>query len=112
MKKFGLIGASGYIAPRHMKAIADTGNELVVALDKNDSVGIIDSHFPNADFSRSISAFSTVFLLQKQIRIHLFVFTLVAQTLDQIQYLTKRKKSYMCSSCKYGNKGKCSKTAN
>jgi UDP-N-acetyl-2-amino-2-deoxyglucuronate dehydrogenase len=50
MKKFGLIGASGYIAPRHMKAIADTGNELVVALDKNDSVGIIDSHFPNADF--------------------------------------------------------------
>lgn len=50
MKKFGLIGASGYIAPRHMKAIADTGNILVAALDKNDSVGIIDSHFPNADF--------------------------------------------------------------
>ncbi len=50
MKKFGLIGASGYIAPRHMKAIADTGNVLVAALDKNDSVGIIDSHFPNADF--------------------------------------------------------------
>lgn len=50
MKKFGLIGASGYIAPRHMKAIADTGNELVAALDKNDSVGVIDSYFPSADF--------------------------------------------------------------
>jgi UDP-N-acetyl-2-amino-2-deoxyglucuronate dehydrogenase len=50
MKKFGLIGASGYIAPRHMKAISDTGNMLVAALDKNDSVGIIDSHFPSADF--------------------------------------------------------------
>jgi UDP-N-acetyl-2-amino-2-deoxyglucuronate dehydrogenase len=50
MKNFALIGASGYIAPRHMKAIKDTGNQLVAALDKNDSVGIIDSFFPNADF--------------------------------------------------------------
>ena len=48
--KFALIGAAGYIAPRHMKAIKDTGNELVAALDKNDSVGIIDSYFPQADF--------------------------------------------------------------
>ena len=50
MKKFALIGAAGYIAPRHMKAIKDTGNILVAALDKGDSVGIIDSYFPNADF--------------------------------------------------------------
>ncbi len=50
MKNFALIGAAGYIAPRHMKAIKDTGNNLVAALDKFDSVGIIDSHFPNADF--------------------------------------------------------------
>jgi len=50
MKKFALIGAAGYIAPRHMKAIKDTGNNLVVALDKCDSVGIIDSYFPEADF--------------------------------------------------------------
>ena len=42
-KKFALIGAAGYIAPRHMKAIKETGNDLVAALDKNDSVGIIDS---------------------------------------------------------------------
>ena len=47
---FGLIGAAGYIAPRHMKAISETGNNLVCALDPFDSVGIIDSHFPNADF--------------------------------------------------------------
>ena len=47
---FALIGAAGYIAPRHMKAIKDTNNQLVAALDKNDSVGVIDSYFPNADF--------------------------------------------------------------
>ena len=50
MKKFALIGAAGYIAPRHMKAIKDTNNDLVAALDKFDSVGIIDSYFPKADF--------------------------------------------------------------
>lgn len=50
MKNFALIGAAGYIAPRHMKAIKDTGNNLVAALDKFDSVGVIDSYFPNADF--------------------------------------------------------------
>ena len=50
MKKFALIGAAGYIAPRHLRAIADTQNELVCAFDPNDSVGIIDSTFPNADF--------------------------------------------------------------
>jgi UDP-N-acetyl-2-amino-2-deoxyglucuronate dehydrogenase len=50
MKNFALIGAAGYIAPRHMKAIKDTNNNLVAAFDKNDSVGIIDSHFPKADF--------------------------------------------------------------
>ncbi len=47
---FGLIGAAGYIAPRHMKAIKDTGNKLVAALDLYDSIGIIDSYFPEADF--------------------------------------------------------------
>jgi len=50
MKNFAMIGAAGYIAPRHMKAIKDTGNKLVAAMDKNDSVGVIDSHFPEADF--------------------------------------------------------------
>lgn len=50
MKNFALIGAAGYIAPRHMKAIKDTGNNLVAAMDNFDSVGIIDSYFPNTDF--------------------------------------------------------------
>ncbi|MCL6274274.1 Gfo/Idh/MocA family oxidoreductase [Muricauda sp. 2012CJ35-5] len=50
MRNFALIGAAGYIAPRHMKAIKDTGNNLLAAYDKADSVGIIDSHFPHADF--------------------------------------------------------------
>ena len=50
MKNFALIGAAGYIAPRHLKAIKETGNNLIAALDKFDSVGIMDSFFPNADF--------------------------------------------------------------
>jgi UDP-N-acetyl-2-amino-2-deoxyglucuronate dehydrogenase len=50
MKNFALIGAAGYIAPRHMKAIKDTNNQLIAALDKNDSVGILDSYFPDASF--------------------------------------------------------------
>lgn len=50
MKNFVLIGAGGYIAPRHMKAIKDTGNNLLAALDKHDSVGILDSYFPESEF--------------------------------------------------------------
>lgn len=50
MKNFALIGAAGYIAPRHMKAIKDTGNHLSVAYDTNDSVGIIDSISPDSEF--------------------------------------------------------------
>jgi UDP-N-acetyl-2-amino-2-deoxyglucuronate dehydrogenase len=50
MKNFALIGAAGYIAPRHLKAIKDTNNNLLCALDKFDSVGIMDSYFPNANF--------------------------------------------------------------
>ena len=50
MKNFALIGAAGYIAPRHMKAIKDTDNNLYAAYDKFDSVGIIDSYFPKCSF--------------------------------------------------------------
>ena len=50
MRNFALIGAAGYVAPRHMRAIQETGNVLVAALDPNDSVGIIDSYFPEASF--------------------------------------------------------------
>lgn len=57
MKQFALIGAAGYIAPRHMQAIRDTGNDLVAAVDTNDSVGIIDSYFPNAAFFTEFERF-------------------------------------------------------
>ena len=57
MKNFTLIGAAGYIAPRHMKAIKETNNNLIAALDKCDSVGIIDSHFPDADFFTEFERF-------------------------------------------------------
>jgi UDP-N-acetyl-2-amino-2-deoxyglucuronate dehydrogenase len=50
MKDFALIGAAGFIAPRHLKAIKETGNRLVAALDKFDSVGIMDSYFPDTSF--------------------------------------------------------------
>ncbi|MGE0770193.1 MAG: Gfo/Idh/MocA family oxidoreductase [Cyclobacteriaceae bacterium] len=57
MKNFALIGAAGFIAPRHLKAIKDTGNNLVAALDKFDQVGILDSYFPNADFFTEFERF-------------------------------------------------------
>ena len=57
MKNFVLIGAAWYIAPRHMKAIKETNNNLIVALDKCDSVGIIDSYFPDADFFTEFERF-------------------------------------------------------
>jgi UDP-N-acetyl-2-amino-2-deoxyglucuronate dehydrogenase len=49
-KNFALIGVAGYIAVRHLKAIHETHNNLVAALDVYDSVGIIDSYFPDTDF--------------------------------------------------------------
>ena len=50
MKNFAIIGVGGYIAPRHLKAIKDTGNNLLSAYDRFDSVGIMDSYFPEAAF--------------------------------------------------------------
>jgi UDP-N-acetyl-2-amino-2-deoxyglucuronate dehydrogenase len=61
MKNFALIGAAGYIAVRHMKAIKETNNNLIAALDKFDSVGIIDSYFPEADFFTEYERFDRHF---------------------------------------------------
>jgi UDP-N-acetyl-2-amino-2-deoxyglucuronate dehydrogenase len=66
MKNFALIGAAGYIAPRHMKAIKDTGNTLIAALDKSDSVGILDSYFPEADFFTEFERFDRHIEKQKR----------------------------------------------
>lgn len=57
MKTFALIGVAGFVAPRHLKAIKDTGNDLVAALDKFDSVGVMDSYFPKADFFTEFERF-------------------------------------------------------
>lgn len=56
-KNFALIGAAGYIAPRHMKAIKETGNTLIAAMDKYDGIGIMDSHFPEAYFFTEFERF-------------------------------------------------------
>lgn len=58
-KNFALIGVGGYIAPRHLRAIKDTGNILQAAYDRFDSVGIMDSYFPDAAFLPNRN-FSTV----------------------------------------------------
>lgn len=57
MKKFALIGAAGYVAPRHLVAIAATGNHLLAALDKSDSVGVLDQYFPNTAFFTEFERF-------------------------------------------------------
>jgi UDP-N-acetyl-2-amino-2-deoxyglucuronate dehydrogenase len=57
LKNFVLIGAGGYIAPKHLKAIKDTGNNLLAALDKHDSVGVLDSYFPEAEFFTEFERF-------------------------------------------------------
>lgn len=57
MKKFAITGVAGYVAQRHLKAIKDTGNQLVAALDPHDSVGILDSYFPATDFFKENERF-------------------------------------------------------
>lgn len=57
MKNFVLIGAAGYIAPKHMKAIKETGNNLLAALDKHDSAGILDTYFPDTHFFTEFERF-------------------------------------------------------
>ena len=58
-KRFAIIGVAGYIAPRHLKAIKDVGGELVASFDINDSVGIMDSYFPDATFFTEFESFAT-----------------------------------------------------
>ena len=83
-QNFSLIGAAGYIAPRHMKAIRDTGNRLVAVMDPNDSVGIIDSFFPRAKFFTEIERFDRH--LEKLRR---------RDDLDQVQYISICSPNYL-----------------
>ena len=57
MNRFALMGVAGFIAPRHLKAIKETGNQLTTAFDKFDSVGVMDSFFPDADFFTEFERF-------------------------------------------------------
>jgi len=56
-KNFVLIGAAGFVAPRHMKAIKEVGGDLIACLDPHDSVGILDSYFPNCQYFREFERF-------------------------------------------------------
>jgi len=57
MKNFAITGIAGYIAPRHLKAIKETGNDVVAAMDPHDSVGILDSYFPDVSFFTQFERF-------------------------------------------------------
>ncbi|MEZ4471756.1 MAG: Gfo/Idh/MocA family oxidoreductase [bacterium] len=57
MKRFGMLGAAGFVAPRHMKAIRETGNELVAACDPYDGVGVLDRYFPDCRFFTEVERF-------------------------------------------------------
>ena len=62
MKNFAIIGVGGYIAPRHLKAIKETGNNLLVALDKSDSVGIMDSFSRKPTFSQNQNVSNAMYI--------------------------------------------------
>lgn len=66
MQNFALIGIAGFVAPKHLRAIKDTGNSLVAAMDRHDAVGIMDSYFPEASFFTEIERFDR--FLEKQRR--------------------------------------------
>jgi UDP-N-acetyl-2-amino-2-deoxyglucuronate dehydrogenase len=65
-KNFAILGVGGFVAPRHLRAIAETGNRLVAACDPNDSVGVIDGYFPEARFFTEVERFDR--FLEKQRR--------------------------------------------
>ena len=64
-KKYALIGVGGFIAPRHLKAIKETGGELIASLDPKDSVGILDSYFPNCEFFTEFERFDRYLSMTK-----------------------------------------------
>jgi UDP-N-acetyl-2-amino-2-deoxyglucuronate dehydrogenase len=84
LTNFALIGAAGYIAPRHLKAIHDTENRLVAAVDPNDSVGILDRYFPNARFFAEIERFDR--FIEKLRR---------EQSPEQVQFLSICSPNYL-----------------
>src|SRR5688500_3185122 len=84
MKNFALIGAGGYLAPRHMQAVHDTGNRLVAAVDPKGSVGVLDKYFPEARFFIEIERFDR--FLEKQRR---------EDTADRVHYVSVCSPNYL-----------------
>jgi UDP-N-acetyl-2-amino-2-deoxyglucuronate dehydrogenase len=82
-KNFALIGASGYIAPRHMKAIKETNNNLVASYDPYDGIGIMDSNFPEADFFTELERFED------------FLTTWSREREDKIDYVSIASPNYL-----------------
>jgi len=76
MKNFALTGLAGYIAPRHLNAIKETGNNLIASTDPHDSVGIIDSYFPNSSFFKEYERFDRFLEKQKRLGINLDYLTI------------------------------------
>src|SRR5882724_5901397 len=81
---FALVGAAGFVAPRHLKAIADTGNTLVAACDPHDSVGIIDRYFPDTAFFTEVERFDR--FLEKRRRL---------SEAERVQYLSICSPNYL-----------------
>ena len=84
MKNFGLIGVGGYVAPRHLKAIKDSGNRLVVASDISDSVGILDSYFPEADFFNTLEQLDEFITNKKEQSEQLHYLSICSQTISTL----------------------------
>ncbi len=84
MTNFALIGCAGFVAPRHLQAIADVGGRLVAAVDPHDSVGILDRYFPDAKFFTEIERFDR--FLDKQRR---------AQSNERVDYVSVCSPNYL-----------------
>jgi UDP-N-acetyl-2-amino-2-deoxyglucuronate dehydrogenase len=82
---FALVGAAGFVAPRHMKAIADTGNQLIAAVDPHDSVGIVDQYFPEAAFFTEVERFDR--FLEKRRR--------ASQDSERVHYISICSPNYL-----------------
>jgi UDP-N-acetyl-2-amino-2-deoxyglucuronate dehydrogenase len=98
-KNFGFIGVAGYIAVRHLKAIKDTGNILLASLDKFDSVGILDSYFPESDFFTEFERFDRHFEKLKRNGTHIDYVTICSPNFlhdSHIRFALRQKADAIC----------------
>ena len=88
-KRFALIGAAGYVAPKHMKAIKDVEGELVTAYDPHDSVGILDSYFPKVQFFTDEDDFYAYMLLMKKLGAPIDYLSICSPNYTHIHHITR-----------------------